>query len=157
MESGYTVNSGLATGIDAAAHIEALARGGRTVAVIGTGLGSCYPPQNTELQRQIACRGAVISQFWPDSPPRRENFPLRNAVMAGMSLATILVEASATSGARIQARLSLGYGRPVVLLDSLLGQQWARDLAERPGTQVVGSASEVPGLVDRLVAGSFIT
>src|SRR5436305_1734203 len=101
--SGYTVASGLAAGIDTAAHPAALENGGRTVAVIGTGLLRCYPPQNAALQRQIAGQCAVVSRFWPDAAPTRKSFPLRNAVMSGMSLATVIVEASPTSGARIQA------------------------------------------------------
>ena len=154
VEHGYTVNSGLAEGIDRAAHVESMARGGRTVAVIGTGLRHCYPSQNAELQRQVAAEGAVISQFWPHTPPRRENFPMRNAVMSGISLASIVVEASARSGARIQARLSLAQGRPVILVEPLLSQHWARELSERPGAYVIGSPSEAPALLDRLSAAS---
>jgi DNA processing protein len=154
VHGGYTVNSGLAAGIDAAAHEEALRHGGRTIAVIGTGILRSYPAHNAELQRRIARQCAVVSQFWPDAPPRRENFPLRNAVMSGMSLATVIVEASATSGARIQARLSLEQGRPVVLAESMLNEDWARELAERPGAHVARSVEEVPALVDRLVAES---
>jgi DNA processing protein len=156
VDAGYTVNSGLAAGIDTAAHTEALSRGGRTVAVIGTGVLRCYPPQNTGLKRQIAQRGAVLSQFWPEDPPRRENFPLRNGVMSGISLATVVVEASATSGARVQARISLAQGRPVILSESLLTQEWARELSQQPGAHVVAAASEVPALVDRLVAKPLI-
>lgn len=149
--AGYTVVSGLAAGIDTAAHTEALSHGGRTLAVIGTGVNRCYPPQNAELQRQLAERCGVISQFWPDTPPRRENFPVRNAVMAGLSLATVVVEASATSGARIQARIALQQSRPVILTESLLEQEWARELSERAGTYVIGSAGEVPALLERMV------
>ena len=118
---GFTVASGLAAGIDTAAHTAALARGGRTIAVIGTGLHRSYPPQNAALQRRIATEGAVISQFWPDAPPSRTSFPQRNAVMSGIALATIVIEASHTSGARTQARHALAHGRPVLLMDSLLG------------------------------------
>jgi DNA processing protein len=155
VDAGYTVNSGLAAGIDTAAHTEALSRGGRTVAVIGTGVSRSYPPENAALQRQIAERCAVISQFWPDAPPMRAHFPLRNAVMSGLSLATVVVEASATSGARIQARISLEQGRPVILLESLLSQGWPRELLERPGAHVTGSASEIPTILDRLLADSL--
>jgi DNA processing protein len=98
----------------------------------------------------------VISQFWPETPPRQANFPLRNAVMSGISLATVVVEASPRSGARIQARLSLGQGRPVLLAEALLKQPWARELATRPLTHVVASAAEVPALVDRLSASAPI-
>ncbi len=154
VNGGYTVNSGLAAGIDTAAHTEALARGGRTVAVIGTGLRHFYPAANQQLQERIARGSAVVSQFWPDTPPSAENFPLRNAVMSALSLATMIVEASVRSGARIQARHSLAQGRPVLLAEPLLVQQWARELAERPGVHVVGSPFDVPVLVDRLSAES---
>jgi DNA processing protein len=152
IDSGFTVVSGLAAGIDTAAHTSALERGGRTVAVIGTGIRHSYPPQNAALQQRIASTGAVVSQFWPDDPPHRRNFPLRNAVTSGIALATIVIEASHTSGARIQARLALGHGRPVLLMARLLDQQWARQLAARPGTRVIRSTDEVVPTVERLTA-----
>jgi DNA processing protein len=152
--NGYTVNSGLAAGVDTAAHVAALRAGGRTVAVIGTGLMHAYPRQNAQLQARIAERCAVVSRFWPGSPPTRKSFPLRNAVMSGLSLATVIVEASETSGARTQARLALAHGRPVLLTKSLLKQAWARELAHRPGTHIVGSASEVLEVIERITAPS---
>jgi DNA processing protein len=158
VDRGYTVVSGLAVGIDTAAHTAALARGGRTVAVIGTGLARSYPPQNEALQRRIASECAVVSQFWPDAPPSRRSFPMRNAVMSGITLATVVVEASDTSGARMQARLALAQGRPVFLLASLVErQQWAREYAARPGTQVVQSPEEITAAVERLISpGSLV-
>lgn len=150
VDSGYTVVSGLAAGVDGAAHTAALARGGRTLAVIGTGLRRSYPPQHAELQRRIAAECAVISQFWPDAPPSRRSFPMRNAVMSGLSLASVVVEASLTSGSRIQARLALEHGRPVFLLDSLLEHEWARQFAARPGAHVIRSPEEITTFVERL-------
>jgi DNA processing protein len=150
VEAGYAVVSGLAAGIDTAAHTAALDRRGRTIAVIGTGLLRCYPPQNAALQSAIAAEGAVVSQFWPDAPPTKRSFPQRNAVMSGLSLATVVVEAGQTSGARTQARLALAHGRPVLLMESLLEQPWASELAGRPGTWVIRSPDEVPATVDRL-------
>jgi DNA processing protein len=151
--TGYTVISGLAAGIDTAAHTGALAQGGRTVAVIGTGLARTYPPDNERLQRRIANECAVVSQFWPDSPPSRRSFPMRNAVMSGIALATVVVEASETSGARMQARLALAQGRPVFLPDSLTRRQpWAREYAMRPGTHVITEPAEVTGALERLIA-----
>jgi DNA processing protein len=152
VERGYTVTSGLAAGIDTAAHRAALARGGRTVAVIGTGLLHAYPPQNAELQELIATECAVVSRFWPQALPARRSFPMRNAVMSGMSLGTVIVEASHTSGARVQARLALAQGRPVFLLETLLEQEWARELATRTGTHVVKTAEEITATVERLTA-----
>jgi DNA processing protein len=153
VDAGYTVVSGLAAGIDTAAHTAALAKRGRTVAVIGTGLARTYPPQNESLQRRIAQDAAVVSQFWPDSPPSRRSFPMRNAVMSGIALATVVVEASDTSGARMQARLALAQGRPVFLLETLVDQQaWARDYAGRPGTHVVTKPAEITTALERLIA-----
>lgn len=143
VESGHTVVSGLAAGIDTAAHRAALEIGGRTLAVIGTGLGHSYPAVNASLQRTIAREAAVVSQFWPEEGPRPKNFPKRNAVMSGIALATVVVEASAMSGARTQIRAALKHGRPVLLLDALLEQQWARELADRPGIYVIRSAAEL--------------
>lgn len=154
---GYTVVSGLAAGVDTAAHEAALAAGARTVAVIGTGLRRSYPRENAELQRRIASEGAVVSQFWPDAPPSRTSFPMRNAVMSGFALATVVIEASHTSGARMQARLALEHGRPVFLHESLLSHEWAREYAERPGAHVVASGGEVVEHVDRLTSLETLT
>ncbi len=154
--SGHTVISGLAAGVDTAAHTAALSLGGRTTAVIGTGLANAYPPENAWLQDQIARRGAVVSQFWPDSPPSRTSFPLRNAVMSGLSLGTVVVEGSARSGARIQARIALGHGRPVFLWGGLLEQAWARELATRPGVHVVAQPDQITRAIERLNATELL-
>jgi DNA processing protein len=147
----YTVISGLAAGIDTAAHTSALAHGGRTVAVIGTGLARAYPSENEPLQRRIAADCAVISQFWPEAPPTRRSFPMRNAVMSGVALATVVVEASETSGARMQTRLALAQGRPVFLLASLTRREsWAREYAGRPGTHVISEPAELTARLERL-------
>jgi DNA processing protein len=95
------------------------------------------------LQERIAAECAVVSSFWPETGPARRNFPLRNAVMSGLSLATIIVEATQTSGARTQARAALAHGRPVLLAAKLLEQPWAQDLAARPGVHVVQSLHEL--------------
>jgi DNA processing protein len=157
-DSGYTVISGLAAGIDTAAHTAALDKRSRTVAVIGTGLARTYPPENHALQRRIAIQGAVVSQFWPNSPPSRRSFPMRNAVMSGIALATIVVEASHTSGARMQSRLALAQGRPVFLLDELVERQaWARDYATRPGKHVVNDPADITTALERLIGpGSLV-
>ncbi len=149
----YTVISGLAAGIDTAAHQAALSANGRTVAVIGTGLARSYPPQNEALQRQIAGQCAVVSQFWPDAPPSKRSFPMRNAVMSGIALATVVVEASETSGARTQTRLALAHGRPVFLTDSLVERQpWAQHAASLPGTHVVREPAEITDALERLIS-----
>jgi DNA processing protein len=150
--SGIPVISGLAAGIDTAAHTAALAAGGRTVAVIGTGIDRTYPAQNAALQEEIAAKGMVISQFLPGSPPTKASFPMRNAVMSGYALATVVIEAAYRSGARIQARLALQHGRHVFLMRSLLEHDWARDYAERPGVTVVESADDVFDGLQRLAS-----
>jgi DNA processing protein len=158
VEAGYTVASGLAAGIDTAAHISALSRNGRTVAVIGTGLSRFYPPQNEALQRRIADRCAVVSQFWPDAPPTKRSFPMRNAVMSGIVLATVVVEASETSGARMQARLALAQGRPAFLLDTLVERQpWAQQAATCPGTRVIREPAEITTALEHLISPGPLT
>lgn len=151
-EAGFTVVSGLAAGIDAAAHRGAIDAGGRTVAVLGTGLRHSYPRQNAGLQRQIAADHAVVSQFWPDQPPQRHTFPLRNATISGLSLATVLVEVSTTGGSRIQAELALAQGRPLFLLPPVLDQPWGRELAERPGVLVVDTPEALAERLEALAA-----
>jgi DNA processing protein len=147
-----TVLSGLARGIDTAAHTGALDARGRTIAVMGTGiLHSIYPPENAPLADRIRDHGALVSQFWPDSPPRSMNFPLRNVVMSGMSIGTVVVEASSTSGAKMQARLALEHGKKVFLLKSLvMKQEWARKYSARPNAIVVDSAEQIVELVEQL-------
>ena len=148
------VISGLAAGIDTAAHTAALTAGGRTVAVIGTGIDRVYPPQNADLQEEIVAKGLVISQFLPGAPPTKASFPMRNAVMSGYALATVVVEAADRSGSRVQARLALQHGRHVFLMRSLLEHRWARDYAERPGVTVVETADDVVAGLQRLASES---
>ena len=130
----------------------ALASGGRTVAVIGTGIDRAYPAQNAALQQEIATKGLVISQFLPGAPPTKTSFPMRNAVMSGYALATVVIEAAYQSGARMQARLALQHGRHVFLMRSLLQHDWARGYAERPGVTVVDNAEHVFDGLQRLAA-----
>ena len=156
-EAGLTVVSGLAEGIDSAAHHAALERSRRTVAVIGTGLRRAYPARNAGLQERIAMEGAVVSQFWPDAPPTKASFPMRNVVMSGLALGTVVIEAPNTSGARMQARLALEHGRPVFLFESLLRHEWARAFAERPGAHVIERADDVIELVERLTSLDALT
>jgi DNA processing protein len=135
---GVTVVSGLAAGIDAAAHEAALGASGRTIAVMGTGILGRYPKENAELAELIAGSGALVSQFWPSSPPRRSNFPKRNVVTSGISQGTVVIEASSTSGAKMQARLAVEHGKKVFLVSSLvMEQKWAQDYVKRHGRRVV--------------------
>lgn len=132
-QSGVTVLSGLARGIDTVAHEAALAAGGRTVAVLGTGILKMYPPENGDLaERMIASGGLVLSQFWPSQHPARYTFPRRNVVMSGLSQGSVVIEAGSTSGAKMQARLALEHGRGVFLLRSLVEEhEWARKYVAR--------------------------
>jgi DNA processing protein len=111
--------------------------------VIGTGLAHSYPPENAALQREIIRRGAVVSQFRPETGPDKENFPQRNTTMSGLTLGTIMVEASQRSGARIQARRALAHGRPVFIARELLEQAWAQELLARPGVTAYAGAEEI--------------
>ena len=147
---GFTVFAGLAAGIDAEAHraVLGLQREGRpasarTVAVLGTGLGEVYPPEHAELHSEIAAHGALVSQFWPDAPPTRNSFPARNAVMSGLTLGSVIVEAGEHSGTRIQARHALAQGRVVVLMARAMQCQWAVEMAEQAGVVVAQDPDDV--------------
>ena len=114
-KNGITVISGLAKGIDVTAHITALDNGYNTISVIGTNLNQYYPSENKEVQLEIEKRGLVVSQFSPAAKTQRWFFPLRNGVMSGLSLATVIMEAGETSGALKQADFALKQGRQVLI------------------------------------------
>jgi DNA processing protein len=155
IEAGFPVLSGMAAGIDTAAHNAALEAGGLTAAVMGTGIAKRFPAENAELaSRILAAGGCLISQFFPDQHPTKWTFPHRNVVMSGLALGTIVIEASETSGARMQARVAMQHGRTVFLLRSLVeSHAWARKYVEDGayGTHAipVSSTSEI---VDRYQA-----
>src|SRR5215470_1594323 len=111
---GITVVSGLARGIDSAAHRGALRAGGRTIAVLGSGVDVIYPPENRRLAREIESHGAVLSQFAPGTRPLAGHFPARNRVIAGLSLGVVVVEAAERSGSLITAGLAGDLGREVM-------------------------------------------
>lgn len=109
--NGYTIVSGLARGIDTAAHEAALAAKGRTIAVIGSGIGKLYPPENMALAERIAEQGAVVTEFPVDYPPDRQSFPLRNRIVAGWCNGILVAEAPARSGALITCQMAADLGR----------------------------------------------
>lgn len=118
---GITVVSGMATGIDTAAHRGALEAGGRTIAVLGCGVNVVYPKQNGELMEAIARNGCVLSQFPMDSPPSKTHFPVRNRIISGMTLGTVVVQAPARSGALITAHSATEQGREVFAVPGEIG------------------------------------
>lgn len=155
-----TVLSGLARGIDTAAHEETLAHGGRTIAVLGTGILRCYPQENSSLAERIVKSGALVSQFWPTQPPTSYSFPRRNIVTSGMSQGTVVIEASETSGAKMQARLALEHGKRVFLVSRLVtSQPWALKYVAERGAIEIRSVEDVltrlrtPEAIERLSAG----
>jgi DNA processing protein len=111
--SGLTIVSGLARGIDAAAHEAALAASGKTIAVLGTGIDIVYPRSHTRLFGRIERDGLIISEFGPGTPPLPENFPVRNRVISGLCVGSIIVEATSRSGSLITARMAAEQGREV--------------------------------------------
>lgn len=151
-ELGASVISGLAKGVDTAAHLAALEAGGRPVGLIATGIRKTYPAENRDLHRQVAERGLLLSQFWPDAPPQKHNFLMRNATMSGYGVATVVIEAGEHSGARAQARMAVEHGRPVILTDLVVDNtEWAKKLIGAPGVFVASSVDEVISVVRDLI------
>jgi DNA processing protein len=143
--AGFSIASGMAAGIDTAAHIAALEGNGPTVAVLGTGIDVPYPRANTTLFARIAERGAVVSEYAPGTPARREQFPSRNRILAGLALGTLVVEAAPRSGALITARCAAEAGREVFAIPGSIHNPLARGCHRliRDGAALVEDASEV--------------
>ncbi len=147
VEAGFAVASGLAAGIDRAAHEAALDAGGLTAAVLGTGPDVPYPREHAALLGRIAAAGAVVSEHPPGTEARREHFPSRNRILAGLSLGTLVIEAASRSGALITARLAADAGREVFAVPGSIHNPMARGCHRliRDGAALVETADEVIG------------
>jgi len=143
--AGNVVTSGLAEGIDGAAHGAALDAGGATIAVLGTGPDVIYPRQHRELAARIAAHGALVSEFPPGTEGRPEHFPRRNRIISGLSLGTLVIEAGLNSGSLITARLAAEQGREVFALPGSIHSPLARGCHRliRDGAWLVETADEV--------------
>jgi DNA processing protein len=124
--SGMTVVSGLARGVDAAAHQGALAARGRTIAVLGCGIDRTYPPEHERLRRQIEEQGAILSEAPMGAPPHSHHFPRRNRIISGLSLGVIVTEAAINSGSLITARLAAEQGREVFAVPGFVKTETSR-------------------------------
>jgi len=156
VSEGIPVISGLARGIDSAAHEATLAAGGVPIGVIATGIAAAYTPAGSrELHEAVAGRGLLLSQFRPEAHAMRHTFLERNATMSGLGVATLVIEAGEHSGARAQARLAMEHGRPVILTDSVVKDtKWGQALAENASASVyvVGSMAEAIQAICRVRA-----
>ena len=145
-QTGFTIISGLALGVDGLAHKGALEAKGKTIAVLGSGLNYIYPASHKKLAEEIVKKGgAVISEYPPDTGPRKEFFPMRNRIVAGLSLGTLVIEAPKISGALITARLALEENREVMAVPSDIWRKSAEgsnDLLKK-GAKVITSPQDV--------------
>ena len=143
--TGFTIVSGLAQGIDAAAHRGALAAGGRTVAFLGHGVDRIYPAANKGLAEEIAATGALVSEFPLGTHPQKELFPQRNRLISGLSLGTLVVEAARRSGSLITARLAGEQGREVFALPGSIHNPLARGCHQliRQGAKLVETGDDI--------------
>jgi len=142
---GVTVVSGMAKGIDSAAHRGALKAKGRTIAVMGSGHGHIYPLENADLYKKIAESGAVISEFADDMLPLAQNFPIRNRIISGLSLGVVVVEAAKNSGALITADFALEQGREVFAVPGKISSLTSEGTHEliKDGAKLVQSAEDI--------------
>ncbi len=148
--SGVTIVSGLAAGVDTAAHEGALAANGRTIAVFGTGITRVFPEENADLANRIRRTGVLVSQFAPYAPRTRTSFLRRNHVIAGLSDISIIMAGQARSGSRYEIEQAMGYGRRVMMWEPALSdQKWARRLADHGEAEFFGDADTARRALDR--------
>lgn len=143
--AGIVVVSGLARGVDSAAHHAVVMANGRTVGVLGCGVDRIYPPEGKNLARQMQTAGAIVSEFPLRTPPLRHHFPLRNRIISGLSCAVVVIEASEKSGALITASAAAEQGREVMVLpgQAIGGRNRGGHLLIRDGAKVVETAADV--------------
>jgi DNA processing protein len=143
--AGLTIVSGLAIGIDAAAHEGALEGEGSTIACVGTGLDRVYPARHLELAHVIALSGVVLSEFVPGTPPLRQNFPRRNRLISGLAKGVLVVEATVSSGSLITARLAGEQGREVFAIPGSIHSPFSKGCHKliREGAKLVETAQDV--------------
>lgn len=144
-QSGFTIVSGLARGIDTAAHQGALEAGARTIAVMGCGLGRVYPRENRELSERVSCQGAVVSELPMLTPPTEKNFPPRNRLISGLSLGVVVVEAAHRSGALITAHWALEQGKEVFAVPGQVDNPYSRGVHKliKEGAKLVEDVSDI--------------
>jgi DNA processing protein len=135
----------MALGVDTAAHCGALEGGGYTIAVLGCGLDLCYPPQNRKLMGEIALKGVVISEFPLGTQPLAVNFPQRNRIISGLTLGTVVVEATAKSGSLITANFAVEQNREVFAVPGNIGSPYSRGCHRliKEGARLVESAADI--------------
>jgi DNA processing protein len=155
-QSGATVVSGMALGIDTAAHQGALSGGGRTVAILGSGLHQVYPRQNAELFHRIAENGCVMTEFFSQEAPEAHHFPMRNRLISGMSLGTVVVEAARKSGSLITARLAAEQNREVFAVPGSIHASTARGTHDliKQGAKLVENADDILEEIAPMLCGS---
>jgi DNA processing protein len=154
-EAGLTIVSGLALGIDAAAHAGGLAGPGSTVAVLGTGADRIYPARNGALARRIAAQGCLVSEYPLGTPPARENFPRRNRIISGLACGVLVVEAAAQSGSLITAELAAAQGRDVYAVPGSIHATLSRGCHRliRDGARLVEGADDILEALQLAAAG----
>ncbi|MCL4244627.1 MAG: DNA-processing protein DprA [Candidatus Dadabacteria bacterium] len=149
---GITIVSGMARGIDSIAQEEAIKKGGRTIAVLGSGIDVIYPPENTKLYESIAQNGAILSEFFMGSPPLPQNFPRRNRIVSGLSLGVVVVQASEKSGSLISASFALDQNREVFAVPGNVDRKLSRgpNGLIKKGAKLVETVDDILGEIDAL-------
>lgn len=147
-----TIVSGMALGIDSTAHLGALSGGGRTIAVLGSGIDVIYPPSNKGLYRDIAAGGAVISEFLPGTKPAPHNFPRRNRIISGLSQAVVVIEAGVKSGALLTADLALAQERQLFAIPGNISSKLSQGTNEliKAGAHLLTSAEDIFSILPEL-------